>query len=332
MKIFYAVQATGNGHIARAIEILPFLEQYGTVDVFLSGSNSSLQSKLPVKFRSKGISLYYSPSGGLDYLKMYREFNIKKIWKEAKDLPVEKYDLVINDFESITAIACKRKKVASINFGHQASFQSDKSPRPDRKNWAGEWILKNYAPAKAYVGLHFRQYDDFIFNPIIKSDILNALPVSKDYITVYLPQFPDSLLASYFKQIKETRFEIFSKTAACLKTEGNITYIPINNSAFNESLINCYGIITGGGFETPAEALYLGKKLMCIPIQGQYEQKCNAKAAMSFGVSVIEKIGSDFSREIIQWLSAPHPEKLQLTHSTPQIIAQVVEKAKHLNF
>ncbi len=34
MKIFYAIQATGNGHIARAIELMPYLQQYGDVDVF----------------------------------------------------------------------------------------------------------------------------------------------------------------------------------------------------------------------------------------------------------------------------------------------------------
>ena len=52
MKILYAVQATGNGHIARAIEILPYLKKYGEVDIFLSGSNSHLQVDLPVQFMS----------------------------------------------------------------------------------------------------------------------------------------------------------------------------------------------------------------------------------------------------------------------------------------
>ena len=56
MKIFYAVQATGNGHISRAIEILPILKKYGDVDVFLSGSNHSLKNDLPISYRSKGMS------------------------------------------------------------------------------------------------------------------------------------------------------------------------------------------------------------------------------------------------------------------------------------
>ena len=43
MKIFYAVQATGNGHISRAMELLPYFQRYGQVDIFLSGANNSLQ-------------------------------------------------------------------------------------------------------------------------------------------------------------------------------------------------------------------------------------------------------------------------------------------------
>lgn len=70
MKILYAVQATGNGHISRAMQLLPQLEQYGTVDLFLSGNNASLQLNGNVKFRSKGLSLYYTKCGGLSYTGM----------------------------------------------------------------------------------------------------------------------------------------------------------------------------------------------------------------------------------------------------------------------
>ena len=41
MKIFYAVQATGNGHISRAVELLPYLQQYGQVDVFFKWRKQS---------------------------------------------------------------------------------------------------------------------------------------------------------------------------------------------------------------------------------------------------------------------------------------------------
>ena len=56
MKIFYAIQGTGNGHLSRAVELYPFLKKYGEVDFFLSGSNTNLKNNLPIKYQSKGVS------------------------------------------------------------------------------------------------------------------------------------------------------------------------------------------------------------------------------------------------------------------------------------
>src|SRR5271154_5859150 len=271
MKIFYAVQATGNGHISRAMEILPHLSRYGQVDLFLSGANSTLQLDAPVKYRSKGVCFFYNSSGSLHYWQTVKKFAPLRVIKEVKDLPVEKYDLIVNDFECITSLACAFKKIPSVNFGHQASFQSDKIPRPAKKNLLGEFILHNYARASQYIGLHFKCYDDFILPPVIKKNILLAEPMDKRHITVYLPSFNDAVVSKYLSPIKDFQFEIFSKEVKQQIKKDNILFIPVGKDQFNKSLINCHGIITNSGFETPAEALYLRKKLLVIPIKGQYE-------------------------------------------------------------
>lgn len=331
MKIFYAIQATGNGHISRAIELMPYLQQYGEVDVFLSGSNSNLNASLPVKFRSKGASLFYGNKGGLDYLKMLKEFSPYRIWKEAKALPLEQYDIVINDFDCITALACKIKKVQAVNFGHQASFISSKTPRPGHKDLAGELVLKKYAAAEKYVGLHFEKYDDFIFPPIIKDKILKATPSDKGHITVYLSHYSDEVVKNSLSKLANVQFEVFSKKVKHPTVVGNIKFIPIDGNLFNESMIHSHGVITGAGFETPAEALYLGKKLICLPIKGQYEQLCNAEALKGFGVPIIDSITDIFSDTVLQWLSSPTPRKLTLSHSTYDIVQHVIETARQLN-
>ena len=82
MKILYAIQATGNGHISRAMELLPHLQQHGTVDIFLSGDNSNLTMDAPVKYRSKGLSLYYNCTGGLDYWQITKAFRLSRLKKE----------------------------------------------------------------------------------------------------------------------------------------------------------------------------------------------------------------------------------------------------------
>jgi uncharacterized protein (TIGR00661 family) len=330
MKILYAVQATGNGHISRAIELLPFLEQYGNVDVFLSGNNSNLNAALPIKYRSKGMSLFYGNKGGLDYWKMMKDFSLQRIWKEANALPVEQYDIVLNDFDSITSLACFLKKKPSVGFGHQASFQSKNTPRAVKKDLAGEWILNHYAIATAYAGLHFKPYDQFIFSPVIKQTILQANPKSEAYITVYLSHYNDDIVKKALQKIGGMRFEVFSKKIQQPVTEGNITFIPISNEGFTQSMINSAGVITGAGFETPAEALYLGKKLLCLPIRGQYEQHCNAAALKEFGVTVVDKIDDQFATFVDAWLQAPAPMNLTLGQSTYEIVQQVIELARSL--
>jgi uncharacterized protein (TIGR00661 family) len=325
MKIFYAVQATGNGHISRAMELLPYLERYGKVDIFLSGANNSLDLDASVRYRSKGLSLFYTNSGGLDYWQIARQvLSPLRVFREVRDLPVEKYDLVINDFECITSLACAFKKVASVNFGHQASFVSSKVPRPEKRDPIGAWILRNYARATQYVGLHFSQYDDFILPPVIKKEILQAEPEEKGYVTVYLSSYSDATVRQYLRPLKEFRFHVFSKEVRQPVQDGNILFIPVGKAAFNKSLINCSAILTGAGFETPAEALYLGKKLMVIPIRGQYEQFCNAAALTKMGVPVLDMLDAGFEATFRQWISRRKRPRLHLDYSTEAIVSYLM--------
>lgn len=326
MKIFYAVQATGNGHISRAMELLPYLQQYGNVDIFLSGSNASLQANLPVTYRDKGLSLYYAANGVLDILKTARNLDLAHVYNSAKQLPLEKYDLIINDFESICSIACQLKKLPSVHFGHQASFASSKTPRPQHKNISGEFILKNFAKGSVNVGLHFQPYDDFILPPVVKTEIWNANPKVGDYVTVYLPSFSDQEILQYLKKVPEQKFEIFSKEVTVITKEANCTLIPVGKDSFNQSLINCDGILSNAGFETPAEAMYLNKKIFTIPIGGQYEQECNAAAMQLLGAQTIPKIESNFVPIIENWLDAPRPNYDKTFSSSTEVIVEKMMK------
>lgn len=302
MRILYAVQATGNGHIARAIELVPFLSQYGTVDVFLSGSNASLRPDLPVKFRSKGISLFYRHDGKLDFTKIVKQLNPWFIRREIKNLPVEDYDLVISDFEYISAQACKRKGIPFWHWGHQASFDSLRTPRPLKKDRLAEWILKRYCHSALRVGFHFKSYEDWILPPIIKQSLWEAQATRKKHITVYLPQYSNAEIRRYFYGIEGTQFHVFSKEIKREESDYNIIWRPVSNEAFSESMIHCNGVICGAGFETPAEALFLGKPLMVIPIQGQYEQYANAAALEEFETIVLDRLDIHFSTTFKEWL------------------------------
>lgn len=323
-KIFYAVQATGNGHISRAQQIYPYLKKFGEVDFFISGNNANLDFKLPIKYRSKGCSLHYSKCGGLNYFDVIKNIKPFMMYKDAKSLPLEKYDVIINDFDFVTSLACKLKRLPSVQLGHQASFQSDATPRPDKKNVIGEAILKHYAHATNHMGFHFQKYDSFILSPVIKEEFINAEPTDLNHVTVYLPSFQKHCLLEAFAKLPNINFHWFLDNIGSIRTVNNITYYPINQDLFNNSLLTCHGLITGGGFETPAEALYLKKKLISIPIKNHYEQQCNAAALKKMGVNVLNDISDDFPKIIQKWFSE--------NNNNPQINANNINETLQLLF
>ncbi|MHB1921727.1 MAG: glycosyltransferase family protein [Chitinophagaceae bacterium] len=319
MKILYAVQASGNGHIARAREIIPCLKKFGAVDIFLSGCNHDLDLD-EVRYRSRGLSLHYNKTGGLHYLKTLQQIQPASLLREITSLPVHQYDVVINDFEFITSRACALRRVPSVCFGHHGSFWSDRIPQPEKKRWWGEAVLKYYAPASRYIGLHFAAYDDFIFTPIIKSRIQEATPREDGHITVYLSSVQDDFLMQELAPLEGYRFEIFSRTVRQVVQKGAFKLLPASLDLFTQSMIRSSGVITGGGFETPAEALYLNKKLLVIPIRGQYEQSYNSAALAKMGVPVHDDLQQGLSFRVRAWLQSSPVETVHYPYQIPHIL------------
>ena len=93
----------------------------------------------------------------------------------------------------------------------------------------------------------------------------------------------DNFYYENLKKFKGVQWDVFSKHNKEVIKEANITIQPINNEAFIKSLATCTGVLCGAGFETPAEALFLKKKLLVIPMKTQYEQQCNAAAFRQWG-------------------------------------------------
>ncbi|MBK9299314.1 MAG: glycosyl transferase [Bacteroidetes bacterium] len=284
MKILYALPATGNGHISRAIELYPILLQYGEVDFLVSGCNSHLAFPFPIKYKSKGISLFYNTHGAIDYYRFLQNIQVSKLLTEMRSLPVHKYDCIISDFEPLSAWACKINKKICIQMGHQASFIYNETPRPAKINATAEFIMQRYAPGNHYIGLHFAKYHPNIFPPVIQSSIFNSHPTEKNHITIYLQQYKLVKIVETLKIIQTIDLHIFHPEVKKPYQENNIYLYPIDKKLFNESFIDCRLILTGGGFETPAEALYMQKKMICIPIKSHYEQQCNVAALQQLGI------------------------------------------------
>lgn len=323
MKILYAIQGTGNGHISRAREIVPLLQQHGEVDLLVSGTQADVRLSQEVRYQFHGFSFIFGKKGGVDHYSTWKSMDMPRFVKDMRKIPLEDYDLILNDFEPLTAWACKTRGVESVGMSHQASFQSKKVPKPKSIDWA-QLVMKYYAPATHYVGFHFDRYDDFIYTPVIRGEIRNLKVSNLGHYTVYLPAIDDKWLVPLLKQIPGVQWEVFSKHAALPYIDGNVKVSLVNNELFNASLASCAGLFTGGGFEGPAEALFLGKKLLVAPMKFQYEQQCNAYALKQFGLPVIWASNRDWLPVIRDWVDTGQQHRFDFPDETAEVIAKVV--------
>lgn len=99
---------------------------------------------------------------------------------------------------------------------------------------------------------------------------------------------------------------------------------PINNEAFLESMASSEGVLCGAGFETPAEALFMNKKLMVIPMKGQYEQQCNAAALTDMGVPVIKSLKLKHAEKIKKWIETGKSISVDYPDNTEWIINKIL--------
>lgn len=323
MKILYAIQGTGNGHVSRAREIVPLLQQHGEVDLLISGTQVDVKLSQEIKYNFHGFSFIFGKKGGVDHYRTWKNMDLFQFRKDMKSIPLHDYNLILNDFEPISAWACKLQKVESVSLSHQASFKSKKVPRPKTVDW-GKHILSRYAPTTHHVGFHFDRYDDFIYKPVIRSEIRQLVPTNLGHYTVYLPAIDDRDLVNVLKQIPQVRWEVFSKHTKVAYSNGNVFVEPVNNEKFNQSMASCEGVFTGGGFEGPAEALHLGKKLLVAPMRFQYEQQCNAYALKQFGLPVIWGSNHNWVPILRDFVANPQEHKFDFPDETASIIAHTV--------
>ncbi|NCO64517.1 MAG: glycosyl transferase [Flavobacteriales bacterium] len=327
MKILYAIQGTGNGHLSRARDIIPILQKKNIeLDILVSGTQADINIPYPITYQLKGLSFIFGKKGGVDFWKTYLKAKTLRLHKEITNLPVENYDLIINDFEPVSAWACKLKQKPCISLSHQSAILTPNAPKPKKKDPLGRLILKKYAPTTKQYGFHFKEYQDNIFTPVIRQDIRSAQCETGEHYTVYLPSYDDKKVINILSKAENVTWQVFSKYCKEAYSIKNITVQPITNEVFVKSMATSIGILCGAGFETPAEALFLRKKLMVIPMKGQYEQQCNAAALRDMGVPVIKTLKEKHVKTIQKWIESDTIVEVDYPDNTEKIIDQLLKE------
>jgi uncharacterized protein (TIGR00661 family) len=284
LKILYGVQGTGNGHIARARAMSDALKKQNVDVQFLfsgrdKGKFFSMESFGDYQVR-RGLT-FVSEQGEVNHLKTVLNNNAFSLMSEIRDLDLSEYDLVLNDFEPISAWAAQRQKKTSIGISHQNAFRY---PIPQKDaTWLDKQIVHRFAPANFHLGLHWYHFDQPILPPIVNTRIMQT--EKQNFILVYLPFESIHEVSDLLLRFANQSFVCYHPAVIDNESVENIQFCPLGHESFQVHLHHCSGVIANGGFELPSEAMSLGKKLLLKPLSGQFEQQSNVATLEMLGLA-----------------------------------------------
>ncbi|NMP30513.1 hypothetical protein HII17_02960 [Thalassotalea sp. M1531] len=299
MKILFGIQGTGNGHISRARILAQYLnKQPVDVTYLFSGRDKAQLFDMEVfgnYWHRKGLT-FTTKNGKIDYINTFRKNSFSQFIKETKSLPVNEFDLIITDYEPVTAWAGKCSNVPVIGIGHQYAFGQN-TPLAG-ESFIAKWIMDYFAPAKTSFGLHWHPYNEYVLPPIIDTKLEKSK--CKDHILVYLPFENQQQVTALLNKIPDKKFIQYSPELIN-DVQGNVRLRTTCHQAFKQDLTSTYAVICNSGFELISECIHLGLPVLTKPLQGQMEQHSNALALKQLNyATVIDEMNE---QQLRQWLA-----------------------------
>lgn len=273
MIILYGINGEGLGHIKRSNKIIEELKSAGHT-VHIACMNDSILTKNDIKIG--GVRLKFKNqkikklSTIIDFFKLPINKYISSI--EAKYGVV---DLVITDFEPITARYARKNKINLVSIDNQHRFAKIDKRLPF-KYWIYNILLS--VLLKVFIG----KVNDYIitcFYP--EKDSVGTVcvdqTVSDNHFTlVYLKdEFIDKFINAY--SFDDFTY-VYCKSAEKFKTKyfnKNLIFCELDNINFSKMLKNCSRVISNAGNQITGECVYYNKPITCIPVKGQIEQEIN---------------------------------------------------------
>jgi uncharacterized protein (TIGR00661 family) len=321
-KFALVVQGEGRGHMTQAISLHDLLISKGhEVVAVLVGTSEhreipkfffeKIKCKV-VKFRSpnfvtdkKSKSIRIGPSVAHNFLQLgvFRKSmaTIREILDECKpDIVINFYDLLIGLYYLLN-----KPKIPMVCIAHQyiylhRDFNFPKGYLLDR------FVIKNYTKltsfrSKKNLALSFYYLPEAtntnvtVVPPLLREEIFDLQPQNKNFYLVYLVNH------GYFEDIVKWHrtnpdFEIhcFADRVEELKEKHEfdsqkLFVHEINDREFIQKMSEAAGLISTAGFESVCEAMYLGKPVLMVPVEGHFEQFCNSRDAHYAGAGVYDK-------------------------------------------
>ena len=302
MRILYGVTGEGMGHATRSKVILEHLLEGGhTVEVIVSGRAHEFLTRsfpeLPVH-EVEGLEMVYEDNRvrktktavGL----------LKKLTNVADNHDVmstikESFspELVISDFESLSYYFAKAGDLPIFSIDNMQVLNrctlEVEIPEEERASFT---LAKSVVKAKLPHCDHYlvttfffpplRKERTSLFPPILRDAILDAKAGASSGSHVLVYQTSDTfteLLPTLHRMPGE--FIVYGLNRD--EVVGNVTLKGFSEAGFVRDLATARAVIAGGGFSLMGEAVYLGKPMLAVPLEGQFEQTANALYLQKLG-------------------------------------------------
>jgi len=148
MKILYGVQGTGNGHIARARIMAAAMAERDDIEVDFVFSGRAADDYFDMEcfgeYRTFSGLTFATRKGQVSQWETLKNAKPLQLYRDIRQLDVSGYDLLLNDFEPVTAWAARRQGLTSISVSHQAAFSHD-IPRAS-EHFTDKLIMRSFAP------------------------------------------------------------------------------------------------------------------------------------------------------------------------------------------
>jgi len=325
-KIIYAVAGEGFGHSSRSHLIGQRLIDAGNDVMFVGSKKSLLYLKQYFGPRVKeifGLSFAYE-KGRIDKSETLKKNLLKlpEANRQNEELFREHFvpfepDLVISDFEPFSAWWAWRNRVPFISIDHEHMLTLCKLEH-QAKNWFSRITASvvtecHYIGAVAYIIVNFFEaplrIDSAILAPPIIRPVVAALqPTHGEHILVYsttgkgqnelrrvLHKFSEQKFYVYgFDPVRDPVEKVSNGVDKSAEYK-NCIFKKRSTEGFLADLARARGVIASAGFSLISECMYLKKKMLLLPLAGQYEQMINAH--------YIEKLGLGISSEKLDEIS-----------------------------
>lgn len=321
MKYIFIVQGEGRGHLTQAISLYHMLTSNGH-EVAHVVVGKSKRRQLPSFFLNQmkcSVTSLESPNFVTD--KNNRSVQIiKSILFNLVRFPVylrsiktldtivkrESPDTIINFYDFLGGLYYRLKNpgIVHIALAHQFLLNHSQFDFPKGRIFdKSSLLLGNRLAAHGaskILGLSFQKMDDepeknlYVVPPLLRSQISSLTSISGDHFLVYMVNH------GYAKEVEHFHARHPEIPIHCFwdkkdapkewKVDDTLTFHQLDDHKFMDFMARCRGYLTTAGFESVCEAMYLNKPVLMVPVEGHYEQACNALDATKAGAGVSSEI------------------------------------------